>query len=158
MNPRLLRPPPPSLPQPRKKTWQHHYDLHLKLKEQNVKTKHSGRIMLRFKVRYYLFIILSKWALYQYSWLCIYIEEMSRKYRADHFLSFILRSALKICWNYRGQTVLKFDFGTKDGGPFLTLYVKVRLEIWFWNWRRAISWLMLCFMIRSSIIINVRNT
>ena len=45
------------------------------------------------------------------------------------FLSYILRSALKTCWNYRGQTVLKFDFGTKDGGPFLTLRFKVRPEI-----------------------------
>ena len=59
----------------------------------------------------------------------MYIEELSRKYRADHFLSYILRSVLKTCWNYRGQTVLEYDFGTKDGGPFLTLRFKVRLEI-----------------------------
>ena len=45
------------------------------------------------------------------------------------FLSYILRSVLKSCWNYRGQTVLKFDFGTKDGGLFLTLRFKVRPEI-----------------------------
>mgnify|MGYP003692448451 CR=1 FL=1 len=65
----------------------------------------------------------------------MYIEELSRTYRADHFLSYILRSALKTCWNYIGQTVLEFDFGTKDG-PFF----------------------MLCFKVRSSIIINVRIT
>ena len=59
----------------------------------------------------------------------MYVEELSRKYRADHFLSYILRSALKTCWNYIGQTLLEFDFGTKDGGPFLTLRFKVRPEI-----------------------------
>ena len=61
--------------------------------------------------------------------LIMYIEELLRKYRADHFLSYILRSALKTCWNYIGQTLLEFDFGTKDGGPFLTLRFKVRPEI-----------------------------
>ena len=49
---------------------------------------------------------------------------MSRNFKSIEptiFLSYILRSALKICWNYRGQTVLKFD-----GEPFLTLRFKVR--------------------------------
>ena len=84
----------------------------------------------------------------------MYVEELSRTYRADHLLSYILRSALKTCWNYRGQTVLEFDFGTKDGGPFLTLRFKVRPQFG----TKDGPFLMLCYKVRSSMIINVRIT
>ena len=60
------------------------------------------------------------------------IEGRSRNFKNIEptiFFPYILRSALKTCWNYRGQTVLKFDFGTKDVRPFLTLRLKVRPEI-----------------------------
>ena len=84
----------------------------------------------------------------------MYIEELSRKYRPDHFLSYILRSVLKTCWNYRGKTVLEFDFETKDGGPFLMLRFEIRpvildmLEIW-----RADQ--ILCFVSRSALSLGM---
>ena len=86
----------------------------------------------------------------------MYIEELLRKYRDDHFLSYILRSVLKTCWNYRGQTVLEFDFGTKDGGPFLTLRLRSARKFNFGT--KDGTFLMLCFKVRSSIIIYVRIT
>ena len=90
--------------------------------------------MPRFKVRYYLFIILLNLQytiIHSIDLIHVYRRNAKefRKYRAHHFFPYILMSALKTCWNYRGQTVLKFDFGTKDGGLFLTLRFKVQPEI-----------------------------
>ena len=61
--------------------------------------------------------------------LIMYIEELLRKYRADHFLSYILRSTLKTCWNYREQTVLELKMADR----FLHCVLRSARKFNFWN-------------------------